>query len=344
MSNKFLPIRRLPSCCYLPTSYQSCPVSVQQSARTWFWRMLFYQVAVGALLLSRGGISCAEQLLRWKFTTGESLSYQFRQNTQTTTAGAGKPMRVAIDCTMPVTWKIESVDPQNVATIRQTIDRFSVTMTTDKLDPISYDSAAKTPTIGPAREIAEGVGKLIGATCQIYLTNRGEILSVEPSEQLKQAFGTTANPTAANPTAANQATGSMLTPDGMSRMLRQAAILLPENPLAEGAKWEAVQETPVAFGTILQRSQFTYAGVVDQGGTKLDKITVETALSMRPGADKSSTTKLKEGRQTGTLWFDSTAGRFVSSDLEQSLVTERPYREMTIRVQSTSTVTMKISK
>jgi hypothetical protein len=278
-------------------------------------------------------------LLRWKFTAGESLNYQFVQKTQTETAGAGKSMKIAIDTTMSVTWKVVSVNTENVAAITQTIDRFSITMTTDKLDPITYDSAAKTPATGPARDIAEGVNRLIGATCQIQMSNRGEILSVEPSEQLKHAIGSPGKPTMAN-----QAKTSMLTPEGMSRMLSQAAVLLPEKPVAAGAKWEATQETPVILGTIIQPSQFTYAGLVEQGDTKLDKITVETTFSLGPDGEKTSATVLKEGRQTGTLWFDSTAGRFVSSELSQRLATERPYRDMTIRVQSTSTLNMKLVK
>ncbi len=301
-------------------------------------RMLFWQVAVCALLMIDSGSAYADQLLRWKLAAGESLSYQFTQGTQTETAGAGHRMLVALDSAMTVTWKIESVDTQNVAVITQTIDRFSITMKTDKLDPITYDSAAKNPAIGPAREIAERIGKLIGASCRIQMTNRGEITSVEPSEQLKQALGPAAN----NP--ANQAVSNMLTPEGMSRMLRQAVVVLPESPLADGAKWEANQESPVAFGSILQRSQFTYAGVAEPGGVKLDKLSVETTFTLGPATEKSSATKLNEGGQTGTLWFDSTAGRFVSSELAQQLVTERLYREMPIRVKSTSTLTMKLVK
>ena len=290
-----------------------------------------------ALLMALCGPAYADQLLRWKLAAGESLRYQFTQSTLTETAGAGMPMKIAIDSAMTVTWKIESVDAQDVAAIIQTIDRFSVTMKTDKLDPITYDSTAKAPPIGPVREIAEAVGRIIGATCRMQMTNRGEITSVEPSEQLKHAIGSTANQSAAS-----QAMGSMLTPEGMTQMLRQAAVILPEKPLVDGAKWEVDQETPIASGSILQRSQFTYAGVAEQDGAKRDRLSVETGFTLRPTTDKSPTPKLKEGRQTGNLWFDSTTGRFVRSELTQQLVTERPYRELTIRVRSTSNLTMKL--
>lgn len=303
-----------------------------------FRRFLNWQLTFGLLLTAFGQIACAETLLRWKLVTGESLRYEFKQNTQTETAGAGRQMRVAMDTSMVVTWKVESVDSEKVATIMQSIDRFTITMTTDKLDPITYDSAAKSPPIGPAREIAEGVGKFIGTTCRIQMSDRGEIKSVEPSSQLKQALESTAKLTPANPTA------NLLTPEGVSKMLQQAAVVLPEKPVAEGATWNASQESRIALGIVLQRSQFTYGGSAQRGTLQLEKITVETTFGMAPNANSLSVTKLKEGQQTGTLWFDSAAGRFVSSELSQRLVTERPYRDTTIRVHSTSTLTMTLQR
>lgn len=247
-------------------------------------------------------------------------------------------MRIAMDTAMTVSWKVESVDAENAATIVQAIDRFSIKMTTDKLDPITYDSTAKSAPTGPAREIADGVRNLIGTTCRIQMSNRGEIVSAEPSSELKKAMEASSNHSAADQAA------SLLKPEGVSRMLRQAAVILPEKPVAEGTSWEANQESAVALGTVQQRSQFTYAGTDERDGKTLDKITVETTFSLGPNASSASATKLKEGRQSGTLWFDTAAGRFISSELTQRLVTERPYRESTIRVQSTSTLAMTFKK
>jgi hypothetical protein len=303
---------------------------MNRSIRT---RNRIYQFALCVLLSLTGQSANAEELLRWKLTAGESLSYQFTQSTQTETAGTGKPMRVGIDTAMTVNWKVDSVDANRVSTITQTIDKFSVTLKTDKLDPITYDSAAKSPPLGPAREIADTIGKLIGVPCQIQMTDRGEISSVESVEPLQRALGP----------AADKASNKLLTPAQISGMLRQAAVILPEKAIAEGNSWEMKQEISTPTGQIEQTSQFTYLGMADHGGKMQNKITVKATFALLPSADKTPPLKIIEGQQNGTLWFDSTAGRFVSSELTQKLVTERPYRDMTIRVQSSSTLTMKLA-
>ena len=48
--------------------------------------------------------------------------------------------------------------------------------------------------------------------------------------------------------------------------------------------------------------------------------------------------KIVEGTQSGSIWFNEQLGRVVGSQMTQKLVTERPYRDLTIRVQSTSTL------
>lgn len=275
----------------------------------------------------------ADTLLQWKLTAGESLSYQFVQSTQTETAGTGKPMRIAIDTAMTVTWKIESVDENRQFNISQTIDKFSATMKVDKLDPIVYDStAAMTPAAGPAREIADAVGKLIGVPCRIHMTARGEITAAEASESLQQALGSAAKPAAAAP----------ISPQSISAILRQAAIVLPENPVASGTTWEVNQELNTPSGPIQQRNQFTYEGLSEQGGGKFEKLTLQSAFGLTTAASKTSPLKIKEGEQKGMIWFDSTAGRVVSTELSQKLVTERPYRDTAIQVQSTSNLKMKL--
>lgn len=291
--------------------------------------------AVSGLFSSLAGSVSAEPLLRWKLSSGESLAYQFKQSTQTETAGTGKAMRMTLETAMTITWKVDSVDAQQVATITQTIDAFSVTMTTDKLDPIVYDSASKTPPVGPARDLAEGVSKLLGAPCRIQLTDRGEIVSVEPSEQLKQVAAS----------ASGNATSGLLGVEEMTQILRQAAVVLPEKPVAEGTKWEVKQKSAAFPVAVLLANHFTYVGATERDGTKLDQIAVTTSFALDPGtAAAAPSVKLREGSQSGNYWFDSATGRMVDSEFSQRLVTERPYRDLSIRVQSTSAVSMKLMK
>src|SRR5688572_15117766 len=80
------------------------------------------------LLVIPADATFADTLLRWKLAAGDSLTYQFVQSTQTETAGTGKQIRITFDTAMTVTWKVESVDANQQFDIRQTIDKFSMTM------------------------------------------------------------------------------------------------------------------------------------------------------------------------------------------------------------------------
>jgi hypothetical protein len=283
--------------------------------------------------LSGSGPLHAAELLRWKLAAGETLRYEFTQSTQTETTGPGKPMRVALDSTMRVSWRVEAVDDRKVADISQTVEQFRITLQTDKLDPITYDSASKSPVAGPARDISDAVKPLIGCACQLRMTDRGEIVSVEPSEQLRQALRSVDERTAQR----------MLTPDGISRLLSQAAVLLPEKPVAAGETWISADETPSPAGRIRRQNRFTYVGRMEHEGAMRDKLSVESEFELVPDADSAArTSQLKSGPQTGAMWFDSAAGRFTSSELEQQLATERPYRDLKIVVRSSSKLSMKL--
>lgn len=287
-----------------------------------------------ALILLLVPTASAETPLKWKLTAGESLRYQFVQTTQTETTGTGKPMRIAIDTAMTVTWKVESVDPNQQFDITQTIDKFSATVKVDKQDPIVYDSSAMNPAVGPAREIADAVGKLIGVPCRIHMTERGEITAAEASESLQQAVGSAAKP----------ATGADISTQSIAAILRQASIVLPEKPVDPGITWEVNQPMNTPSGPILQRHQFAYEGPADHDGAKHEKLTLQSTFTHAPpAADKTLPLKIKEGAQTGLIWFDSAAGRVVSTELSQKLATERSYRDMAIQVQSTSNLTMKLA-
>jgi hypothetical protein len=271
------------------------------------------------------------ETLRWKFTPGQTLRYEFRQSTRSETTGAGKPTVVALEMVMQLVWIVESSDDQGAGTINQTIDKLGMSMQLDELPPIVYDSSSRTPPTGSAKDIADSVRMLVGAACKLKLSARGELASVEPSEPLRQAWE-------------KAKAGSLFTPEGLTRILRQSSIVLPEQAIEPGAKWNATDETASPWGTLRLTSHYEYGGKEEHAGEMLDKIAAVTdiQLQVHRSDPQGPAVALKESSQTGTLWFDSDGGRFVASDFQQRLVTERPYREMTIRVRTTSTTAMKL--
>jgi hypothetical protein len=291
----------------------------------------FVRAALAGLALWFVPQAQAETLLRWKFTPGQTLRYEFRQSTRSETTGAGKPTVVALEMTMQLAWMVEPSDDQGTGTINQTIEKLGISMQVDELPPIVYDSSSRTPPTGPAKEIADSVGVLIGAACKLKLSGRGELTSVEPSEPLRQAWE-------------KAKAGNLFTPEGLTRILRQSSIMLPEQAVEPGAKWDATDETASPLGTLRLASQYEYLGKEEYVGQMRDKISAATDIQLQANRTdlQGPVATLKESNQTGTLWFDSDAGHFVASEFQQRLVTERPYRDMTIRVRTSSTTAMKL--
>lgn len=288
----------------------------------------FVGLLLGAML-SDSRLAMAEGQWRWKFTAGEELAYEFQQQSQTETKGAGKPSSAIVKMSMQVSWKVEKVDEQGGATITQTIKRLSATLQVDKLDAISYDSATPSAASGPAREIADAVKSIVGAPFTVQLNARGEVSSVEPSDGLRDAL----EKAKANP---------IFSADGLLRVIRQASFVVPEQAVAADASWETISEAPSPLGQLEQTSRYTYAGPAEREGKTCEKVDVDTKLTLRKSNDAGAPVVIKESEQRGTLWFDAAAGRLAASEVKQRLVTERPYREMIIRVQTTSTMEMKL--
>jgi hypothetical protein len=283
-----------------------------------------------AAILSVAESARADTLLRWKLKPGEKLRYSFQQESVTESSGTGKPTSVTVSMSMQLSWNVTAVDSQGVAAISQTIDKLSISMKVDSLAPLVYDSTAKTPASGPVKEIADVLAPLIAAPCTIRMTDRGEISDVELTPQLSQALEKTKS-------------GALFSSGGVSRILRQAVVVLPENAIAANGTWESTRTLETPLGELKQVDRYTYVGSEQHQGRAAEKISVATSLAKNEGEpSKARPITLKETQQTGSLWFDNAAGCCLASQIDQALVTEQPYREMTIRVKTTTKSGMKM--
>jgi hypothetical protein len=276
-----------------------------------------------AAVFPRTGL--CQNLLRWKLKPGETLRYDFRQLSQSQTTGAAKPTTVALEMSMRLAWEVNQVDPQGNFLIEQTIEKLALTMKVDELAPLVYDSSARAAASGPGKEIAESAGALVGGKCGVKLSDRGVVLAVEPSASLRKILeGKTAS--------------ELFTPEGISRIVSHASIALPEKAAEPGFNWEVVQELPSPVGTLHLTHRYQYAGMEPRDGRNQAKILAKTGIELAPLKTADQPASLRESDQTATYWFDVSLGRFAASDVQQRLVTERRYRERTIRVTTTSSV------
>jgi hypothetical protein len=277
--------------------------------------------------------------LRWHLAAGDQFVVAFSQKMQTISAIGNRALRMQVEMGAELLWKVEDVQASGDMRIEQTISRLQMRLTrSDGTDPIQYDSAATERPRGPARDIAAAVKPLVGTTSTLTMNPRGEILSAQLSPDTEEALEELKD---------SEQVLHLFSAEGLSEVLRQVMPMLPAEPVTAGQTWEVAHKTTLAAGVVAQTTQLTYRGPEEKDGRTLQRIdqTATSKLQPPPEAAEAGAKKItvKEQKLSGTVWFDSQAGRFDSGALTQELVTESPYRDETITVRLTSELTFTVT-
>lgn len=252
---------------------------------------------LGCTVLLLGTAANAEQLLRWKFKAGETLKVELIQKSEIETTIANKPLKMNDEMVMEMAWQVESVDEQGTARLAQSFTRLRRKIEMQRQDPIEYDSAAKTKPAGPAKEIAAGIDPLIGVKFHVTMNSRGEISEVKLSDEAAKALE-----------GAAARSKDAFTKERVTEILRQSAVVLPEQPVEKGTEWSIETTSKTQRGSIKLSNKYTYVGTEERAGKMLEKIGVETTLEFSEPKGKP---EIKEQKHSGLLYFDAAAGRFV---------------------------------
>jgi hypothetical protein len=264
--------------------------------------------------------------LRWKLAAGESLVVQSQQETTWVVSFSGKQAETKINLGMELLWNVASADDSE-ATITQTIRSVEFRLESEKGGKIEYDSSAKTRPTGQAREVATAVKPLLGAAVTIRMSPRGEVLNAQPANAAAEALFADPAPGAEPGVFSRQA---------IETLLRQPLAVLPEKPVAEGDPWTATSSLDASLGKFQQTTTYKLAGMVEQDGVQVARVEFTAAIEPAAPVAKAATGKpiltLKSHEQSGHFLFSPVSGRLVSAEQNQSLTTERPYRETMIVV------------
>jgi hypothetical protein len=174
---------------------------------------------------------------------------------------------------------------------------------------------------------------VIGADFTVTMTNRGAIRAVKLSEVAEKAFASVESP----------ALKQLFSTEGITQLLGQAAVELPEQAVAPDSSWVATSTTPSPLGTLKQSRTYTLAAPEDIDGKSLERINITGQLEVEASEQASRKLKLINQDLVGTMLFSAEAGRLASSQSTQKITTERPYREFKIKVETTAATTTTIS-
>lgn len=297
--------------------------------------MFDFRLLIWGLLLLAGldRVAHGDTLLRWKFAKGEQLQVTVDQHTVTEATGAGKPAGIDITMQMRMLWTVDSVDASGTARITQRFERFAVTMKSGTAEPIEYASDSVAKPSGAAADIAAAISPVIGADFTVTMTERGAIADVKLSDAASAAFDAIDSP----------ALKQIFSAEGISQLLRQTAVEFPEQAVMPQGNWSVALTTPSPLGMLKQNRTYTLTTQEAAGGNTVERMEITGQLVIEPNEQAPSKLKLVDQELVGSMTFDASAGRLVSSQSKQRLTTERPYREFKIKVETTAETTSTIS-
>jgi len=175
------------------------------------------------------------------------------------------------------------------------------------------------------------------------MSDRGEILSAKLADVAAKGATDPAD-------AAAGAAQPAISAAAVQQLLKQSLIVLPEGEVAAGDTWTTSTDIASALGEFKQQTTYELGASVVSVGTIVVRIESTTKLEPVAAATAPTTTasksaakpSLKSHEQSGTINFRPEAGRVVSAESTQKLVTERPYRDTTIVVTLSSQQTTTI--
>ena len=292
-------------------------------------------LAITGMLAS--GVASADQaetkLLRWKFREGEQLTLICTQTIDTRRTVKGQSAEMSMILTSEMDWRVKSVAKNGNADIVQSFRRLSAKLSTAKGSSITFDSAAKIKPTGLAKDVAEKLLPLIGKEFTVAMTSRGSItkvtLSDELSEAIEEAAGTKGPRT------------ELFTAAGISDLMKQFAVQLPEKPIAKGGKWTTKHSAKLPIGRLQLANQFEYQGPQVVNGRPVLKIGLSSQVKV---ATPSKRTKLRKYEHTGTIQFDEVFGRLVTATSKQTITATTRLRDVIIEVQLKTTINTRLKK
>lgn len=300
-------------------------------------RVITQAVVVFLCATSLATLECsAAKLLQWKLQPGQQFQVQVVQNSKTKTTVNDRTVNMSLDMLMDMNWTVVSVDQKGVATISQMFTRMRVDMDAPSVGKVAFDTAKESKP----GELTEGLSDTLDALIprpakegepqretpkfSVLMNPRGEIVRVDIPKETAAAI---------KKATASSKLRHLLSVEGLTQLLQQSLAKLPEEAIDPDHEWSLETRTPSPLGVLIQTHKYTYRGTVQHEGKSVDQIDVVSELLLEPSKDTAAKgLKIKSQKQSGSLFFDADAGRFVATNVQQKLVSETPFRELRIIV------------
>lgn len=267
-------------------------------------RMVLY----ACVLVLTGGGARAQSTLKWRFTRGDRLSYEFIQTTLTKQSTETQNFHVQSLLKLGWTWTIQSVaEKGNEATVEMVIDYVRAESSMDDKTVMVYDSEKKIVEGAGAEGVSELYGKLIGQPVHFTLASDGSTRDANFPKQVAEAVK-------ASPFESIADGGSVLSERGLVILIAQLLPRLPEDAVGTNQPWNA--ELSFRSGPLQMRLQNRYT--LESFQQSVAKILARIKTDIQAADGVPAQVKLKSESGSGAYEFDTKLGRLIKSELDQS--------------------------
>jgi hypothetical protein len=273
--------------------------------------MVVRSLALLSLTLSVTSASPAGELLLWKLTPGDVLTYDVQNTMDATAVIGGKEAKSSLQQTMRMSWEVEARGADNTYVVGQVIQRIRVKMSPNGTDTIEFDSGAPEPPRDPiVRSLAGAYGKIVNQKFRVTMAPTGEIRDVEIPPALLETLKTVA----AGPQAS-------MDDETLKQTLGQTSVILPDREISSGDQWASQQELRYPFATVRMSPTMTYKGMNKDGIAEIQYV---PSVDLEPQKGSPMKLSLKRAVGTGIVQFDAMRGRIarMQQDLTMDMLTE----------------------
>ena len=242
--------------------------------------------------------------LRWRFTKGAQPAYTLSQDISTTMDAGGQKIETSQSAVFGYTYEVTSTE-DDVAQIDMTYDRVRIAMKTP-VGNVEYDSGDPGKGSAQGGQLAglfEVFDALVGEPLKISLAKDGRLEKLDMPQAVSEKLSNVPGPMAGS-----------FGEDGMRQTVSLAFLPTPSTTVKTGDTWSRQSEVTSPMGKMVYDVKYTYLATETVAGANLDKIGVETNVSLEPSPESPFDVKIKNQKSEGTALFDNKAGRLHSFD------------------------------
>ena len=295
------------------------------------------------IVLGSSGTTGQAQELKWNLQPGERFEVRLVQNSTSKTNVDTRETSMNNSTTIVMDWEVSKVAENGDATIEQSLKsiRLHVGDPAVPSQAISYDTASQDKVSKESRKLLKQVIPLIGLRFDVVMSPQGEIKNVSTPQATQDAL---------NLLPATARLRALFSDRGLKDILGASVVVLPAQALKPGDDWTTESVTPTAFGDFNRKRSYTFVGIKKNDGREFAEFNLKATMepANRGNVSKAKGASLKGSLTsfsgTGQLMLDIQGGYFFSSNVENRVESEKPYREKTINTVATNQIEMSILK